>query len=68
MIAGNMQPISIVEDTGFQKFVYVLDQRYQPPSRKTVSSILLPNKYKEIIDKIHVDLDLVESVATTTDI
>ena len=63
-----MQPISIVEDTGLQKFVYALESRYQPPSRMTVTGTLLPNKYQEIVKKLHVDLDLAENVATRTDI
>lgn len=68
MIAIDMQPTTIVEDRGFQKFVSSLDPRYQPPSRKTIAHTLLPQKYKEVADKVRAGLDMVEYVATTTDI
>ena len=68
MIVVDMQPTSIVEDRGFQKFVSSLDARYRPPSRKTIVGTLLPQKYKEVADKVCAGLDMVEYVATTTDI
>jgi hypothetical protein len=68
MIAIDMQPTSIVEDRGFQKFVSSLDPRYHPPSRKTIAHTLLPQKYEEVAKKVRAGLDMVEYVATTTDI
>lgn len=68
MIATDMQPLRVVEDTGFRKFVSTLDPRYQPPSRKTIANVLLPQKFKETSEKVHASLDEVEYVATTTDI
>jgi len=37
MVALYVQPMSVVEDIGFMKLLYILDPRYQPPSRKTIS-------------------------------
>ena len=63
-----MQPCSIVQDRGFKKFVSSLYPRYQPPSRKTITHTLLPQKYTEVAKKVRADLDMIEYVATTTDI
>ena len=45
MIAIDMQPLSIVENKGFVNFVHHLDRRYQLPSRKKISTTMLPEKY-----------------------
>jgi len=37
MVALDVKPMSVVEDIGFMKLLYILNLRYQPPSRKTVS-------------------------------
>ncbi len=39
------QPFSIVDDLGFQEFIYELDPRYPLPSRQTVARKLLPAVY-----------------------
>ena len=36
MIAKDLQPISIVEDRGFNVFVKTLDPHYRIPSRKSM--------------------------------
>ena len=41
MLAADMQPTSVVEDEGFQKFVTLLDSRYEIPSRRTLMRMLL---------------------------
>ena len=48
MVALDMQPVSIVEDLGSSKFLRTLDPQYQPPSRKTLSHSIIPQKYEEI--------------------
>ena len=68
MIVVDMQPTSIVEDRGFQKFVSSLDARYHPPSCKTIAGTLLSQTYKAMANKVCAGLDMVEYVATTTDI
>ena len=38
-----MQPVSIVEDKGFTKFLKVLDPKYTAPSRRTIMREDLPH-------------------------
>ena len=47
MIATDLQPISIVEDKGFQTFVHTLDGRYEIPSRRTLMS-KIPEIYESV--------------------
>ena len=56
MVVSDLQPASIVEDQGFQKFVNVLDPKYKPPSRRTIMNEYLPTLYeskkKSLIDQL----------------
>ena len=63
-----MQPLSVVENEGFVKFVNELDLRYQLPSPSTVTRSLLPKKYKKIKDALKCELMQVKHVALTTDL
>ena len=42
MIATDLQPISIVNNQGFQDFLKVIDSKYVPPSRRTITRDLIP--------------------------
>lgn len=53
MIATDLQPISIVEDKGFLKYTSLLDPRYEPPSRRTLTRRLLPQIYGVLIKECH---------------
>ena len=68
MLATDMQPASIVEDKGFQKFVAALDSRYELPSRRTIMQSLLPDKYEETKKMVMSNLAAASHVALTTDI
>ena len=68
MVALDMQPVSIVEDLGFLKFLRTLDLRYQPPSRKILSHSIIPQKYEEIKQKLLGELEKLKYCALTTDI
>ncbi len=46
MIVTDLQPISIVEDQGFIKFVKVLDPKYTPPSCRAIMRDHLPRLYE----------------------
>ena len=57
MIVLYYQPISVVEDIGFLRFVGALEPRYKVPSRKYMTEIVL-NKINvrikgELIKKLH---------------
>ena len=42
MIAADMQPLSIVDDVGFNRLVSLLEPRYSPPSRKYMTDTVMP--------------------------
>ncbi len=67
MIVKDMQPISVVEDEGFQSLLHVLDPRYQLPSRKSIMR-MLPDEYKKQLEKIKKDIAEVPHVALTSDL
>ena len=46
MITHDMQPILVVEDEGFTRFVHQLDKQYQLPSRRTVMRICCQRNMK----------------------
>lgn len=54
MIVLDYQPLSIVEDEGFQLFVNLLDDKYNIPSRNTVTYSLLPRYYGKVQEKLKI--------------
>ncbi len=68
MIVTDLQPTSVVEDNGFQKFVSVLDPRYELPSRRTVVRSLLLEKYTSVKQTLKIELDNSMTIALTTDL
>ena len=68
MIAIDMQPATIVEDTGFQSLVCLLDSRYQLPSRRHVMRSLLPDMYTTRAGEIKRELLQISHVALTSDL
>ncbi|KAJ8911510.1 hypothetical protein NQ315_014435 [Exocentrus adspersus] len=68
MIATDYQPLSFVENVGFLEYTRKLHASYTPPSRKTLSTVLLPQFYTDIQTKVKIMLNSVNNVAVTTDI
>ncbi|XP_025190395.1 zinc finger BED domain-containing protein 1-like, partial [Melanaphis sacchari] len=68
MIAEDLQPVSIVENSGFRHLVKLLDSRYQIPSRRAISRTIIPNMYDEVKNKIQVVLNDAKYISVTTDI
>ncbi|KAJ8048482.1 Zinc finger BED domain-containing protein 4 [Holothuria leucospilota] len=68
MVAMDLQPFSIVEDVGFQRFCSVLEPRYKLPSRFHISRTPIPNIYNKVQAKIKEELTKVEHISFTTDI
>ena len=68
MIAIDMQPATIVEDTGFQSLVRWLDSRYQLPSRRHIMRSLLPDMYTTRAGEIKRELLQISHVAVTSDL
>ncbi|XP_051982267.1 zinc finger BED domain-containing protein 4-like [Xyrauchen texanus] len=67
MIVRDLQPMSVVEDEGFQAFVKALDPRYKLPSRKKMTETYLVNMFDECKDKVRATLQNAPSVVLTTD-
>ena len=57
MIALDYQPVSLVEDVGFIRFVAALEPRYKVPSRKYMTEIVLKKinmgMKEELLKKLH---------------
>ena len=67
-IAGDLIPLSIVENPRFRNLIFKLDPQYQIPSRKHLSTKLLTEKSIEIHEQLMKKLEQVKSIALTTDL
>ena len=67
MLTTDMQPYSIVNDKGFNKFVNLLDSRYQLPSRKNLMR-KLPGKFEEMKAQVKTQINSAAHVCLTTNI
>ena len=67
MICLDMQPISVVEDTGFRNLMKEVAPDYSLPSRRDIRSKLLPNLYDEISTSIKEDLNRLSCIGLTTE-
>ncbi|XP_011405235.1 PREDICTED: zinc finger BED domain-containing protein 1-like [Amphimedon queenslandica] len=68
MLVADFQPASVVEDEGFIRFLKVNDQRYQPPSRRTLMRDHLPQLYEEKVAELQEKLMSIEHCTLTTDL
>lgn len=62
-----LQPLSIVEDQGFQGFVRALDQKYKLPGRKKLTDTHLVNMFVDCQGKVRASVQKASSVVLTTD-
>ncbi|KAL4460785.1 hypothetical protein ABPG72_002906 [Tetrahymena utriculariae] len=46
LVAYDLRPFLLVEGRGFKQFIHLLEPRYQIPSRKRISSELIPDLYQ----------------------
>ena len=67
MIASVIQPSSMVNDKGFNKFVNLLDSWHHIPSRRNLMR-KLPTKYEEVKARVKKCLEGAAHVCLTTDI
>lgn len=68
MIAEDMQPLSIVENSGFRKLINLFDSRYKLPSHKLIGTTLIPNLYESTRKMIESILSHTKYVSLTSDI
>ena len=67
MVALDSLPFSIVEDVGFVRFVTALEPRYSLPSRKYLTSTILPQIYNETVTSVQELMTAVDFFSFTTD-
>lgn len=67
-IAGNLTPLSVVENPDFKTLIESLNPKYQLPSRKHLSTKILQQKSSEIQSDIKEKLRSVQSVCLTIDL
>lgn len=67
LITTDLQPLSVVEDKGFQELMKGLEPSYVIPSRFTFSNSFLPQKYHKTVEKIKCLIAKTDTVALTTD-
>lgn len=68
MITKDYQPVSIVENEGFQEYSHEMQPLYKLPSRKTLTNDMLPKIYRESADNLRSVLQNVDYCAITSDI
>ncbi|XP_061162789.1 E3 SUMO-protein ligase ZBED1-like [Saccostrea echinata] len=66
-IVKDLRPFSMVDSPEFRDMIACLDNRYQVPSRKTFSEIVIPKMYSDVKVKVQSSLREAEQVALTTD-
>jgi len=68
LIVGCGLPLSIVDHPQFRSFLSLLDPKYTPPCRQTVSYSLLPQLCQTYQDKVQSVLDSASDLSLTADI
>ncbi|XP_076028560.1 zinc finger BED domain-containing protein 4-like [Oratosquilla oratoria] len=68
MIVSDMQPLSLVENKGFQEFVKVIDPRYVLPSRRELMRTQFPSLYEKQKQQVREELEGASYVALTSDL
>ena len=68
MMVENVRPFSMVQNTGFIKFVHSLNKKYQLPDRNILSTKLLPELYQAKCAQIKKSLSKVECIHLTVDL
>ena len=67
LFSSDLQPFSIVEDSGFRGLVKALNPSYEIPSRKHISKVLIPAKYEACLIKTMEMAGNISSCCLTTD-
>lgn len=52
LFTKDLQPFSIVEDTGFKEFIKLLNPNYQIPNHHTISKVLIPTAYETCLNNV----------------
>ena len=68
LISVDCQPISIVEDLGFERLMKKVKPNYVIPSRKYFSEKVLPEIHEKVLKKVNEALGTAQNISFTTDI
>ena len=68
LVAGDLLPLSIVDSQYFHQLMQIADSKYQIPSRKYLSTKLLPQTSSELHKKLSSSLVKADVVCTTVDL
>lgn len=67
MIATDNQPISILENQGFNRLLHLLKPKYKLPRRKYMSEVVIPAIYEKVKKLINNEISKAKAVSITTD-
>lgn len=67
MICLDNQPISIVEDAGFNRLLAMLKPKYEMPSRKYITENVIAEIYEQLKKKIFDQLAAAKTISVTSD-
>lgn len=67
-VASSLQSLSVVEDEDLRKMISGIDERIVVPSRKHLSTVLIPNKAESVHNKLTKLLGEVPYLSVTVDI
>ena len=64
----DMQPLDTIDDKGFRHMISQFEQRYMPPSRKTITMKYLPQMYEAEVSRIRTLTQAAKYFSLTTDL
>ncbi|XP_021357233.1 zinc finger BED domain-containing protein 1-like [Mizuhopecten yessoensis] len=67
-IIKGLLPYSVVDSTEFRDFVSSLDPRYEVPSRKELSDVVIPKMYDKTKTNVLSEIAFADQTAITTDV
>lgn len=67
MIATDNQPISIVENQGFNRLLHLLKTKYKLPGRKYMSEVVIPTIYERVKKLVKDEISKAKAVSITSD-
>lgn len=68
MVTLHLQPLNLLDDDGFKKFIHALDGKYALPCEQQLVQVLLPGCYSIEKDLLKLEISKCSEVALTTEI
>ena len=67
MIFSDLQPFTLVEDTGFRQLIKTLEPRYLIPCRATFRKTIIPSMYTQVSEELRKVISQAPTYSITTD-